>query len=171
MSLDRQTHQGEYGEAFVHVLAKAAGLQCDKRSPDRSGVDFAVGYPGEHGTVRYPQIEIQVKSWSRWPRDDDHEWWDYDGLSETQFNALAGLLQVPRYLVLVLVPDDPWEFTDADHFALHLAHAAYWVSFVDEPLIASPSKTKRRQVRVPKNNLLTVRSLLTLLSPALVEAS
>jgi len=157
--LDRNNHQGWYGECFIQALAAAAGLQCTSLKPDCNGVDLDISGPRE---VRgdFPCIKIQVKSWSV-PRESGG-FWRFNGLTEKRFNALAGPRRVPRFLFIVIVPPDVTRFAQADTNGLLLSHAAYWVSLRDRPKITRAACDRRVQVPVPRQNLLTASRLVDL---------
>jgi hypothetical protein len=123
---------------------------------DLIGVDLFV-YGTEEIGGDVPLLAIQVKSWSV-PREHDGHW-QYNGLSEKQFNRLAGPLRtIPRLLALVVVPPDATQFGDAKDDRLMLRKAAYWLSLRDREKI--PEATDRKvQVRVPQRNLLTVDTM------------
>lgn len=160
--MDRNGHQGHFGEHFTGVLAAAAGLTVAKPVPDCDGIDLNIGYPGRLGQIRYPTIQIQVKSWSVPAGSGSH--WSYDGLSERQFNTIAGReFRIPRFLVLVVVPPEQFDYAHADHEALQLSHAAYWASFHNHALVEADSATRRHRVEIPKDNLLTPKVLHDLL--------
>jgi hypothetical protein len=107
---------------------------------------------------------VQVKSWSV-PRGSDDAW-NYRGLTEKRFNALAGARRVPRFLFLVIVPSDIDAFADADEELLRLRRAAYWVSLESLNRIEDPRCDRHVPVLVPKQNLLTAKSLRTLCEDA-----
>lgn len=151
----------------MRALAAAAGLQPVKKEPDVDGSDFVIGYPGYLGRARSPLIEAQVKSWSR-PKGSQTDW-RFRGLTERQFNNLAGKFTLPRFLFLVIVPNDAAKYTDAGPDALRLNHAVYWASLRCLAPIDNPSKTRKKLVEVPKTNLLTVTSLLELLASVRAE--
>lgn len=170
LPLDHSNHQGKYGEAFVRVLAAAAGLTVAVPDPDYDGVDFFLGYPGARGTKYRPGIDVQVKSWRSPEGTATH--WRYR-LTAGHFNELAGYFDTPRFLFLVVVPNDLGLYAAADPDCLRLRHAGYWTSLQDvEPMWHLPSD-KKVSVSVPKENLLTVESLLTLMTrpDAQVEVS
>jgi hypothetical protein len=160
-ALDRNNHQGWYGESFVRVLAAAAGFGVAKPEPDVAGIDLHIVGMTEVGDD-YPLAKVQVKSWSRAP--DEEQAWRYSGLTEKQFNVLAGSRAVPVYLFLVVVPPQATDYARADQDHLRLARAAYWVSFANEPRIPNPSAQRRVTVQVPRTQLLTVESLAELCS-------
>jgi Domain of unknown function (DUF4365) len=159
----RSNHQGRYGEAYFHVLATAAGVVANKVEYDIEGVDFFVSLPRAVRGVRFPKIEVQVKSESAPKRSADSTVWKYTGLDEPRFNNLAGAgFSTPRFLVLVTVPEEPSAYTQATAHALRLNHAAYWVSLEDRLEIPDPNPSRRVRVEIPTANLLTVESLLAL---------
>jgi len=161
LPIDHNKHQGEYGEALVRVLATAAGLMVAKPEPDYDGIDFFLRYPGARGTPYRPQIDVQVKS-TRSPEGSATHW--RYRLEAKHFNQLAGVYEdVPRFLILVIVPPDLAGYTAVDEHNLRLHHAGYWVSLHDhEPNWEIPVSQKVG-VDIPKVNLLTVESLLGLM--------
>lgn len=161
LSLERNVHQGHFGEHFTRVLAAAAGLTVSKPDPDYGGIDLRIGYPGTFGKLRHPSIDVQIKSWSRPEGTEKH--WSYPGLSQTQFNELAGPFRCPRFLILVVVPFDAAEYAHADHDFLRLSRAAYWASFHDHDIIEAASNDKRHRVHIPRDNLVTTKTLRDLL--------
>jgi hypothetical protein len=164
--LEKNNHQGWYGECFVQVLAAAAGLACSPLTPDCTGVDFDITYPGVLGEETFPEIKVQVKSWSDPKTDpDDLTQWRYPRLTQKRFNALAGKFRVPRFLFMVVVPEVREQYADADEDRLMLSHAAYWASLEDHERIAEPSCEVRQPVLIPKANLLTTSSLISLFEP------
>ena len=161
--LDHNNHQGWYGESFVQVLAAAAGLQCAPPRPDCTGVDLDIFGTAE---VRgdFPCVRVQVKSWSV-PQKSGNAW-RYRGLTEKQFNALAGRRRIPRFLFIVIVPPDPAAFADADADLLRLSRAAYWMSLSDQDRIKDARNDRKVPILVPQQNLLTPMRLRTLCEDA-----
>ena len=101
-----------------------------------------------------------MKSWSV-PQVDGNAW-RFRGLTEKQFNILAGPQTVPTFLFLVVVPQNPRNYTRADAQRLQIHYAAYWVSFEGQPKFPDPSGDRHVPVTVPQENLLTVDSLTAL---------
>lgn len=170
--LDTHNHQGKFGQDYIRALASAAGLLVYEYDAEHAGIDLGFRFPGSPGRSASPAIEVQVKSWSKWsrPRPVDGEW-HFDGLSEQQFNRLAGPdYTVPRYLFLVSVPTRRTEYARFESGGMVLQHLAYYRSLEDEEPVADPSPDRRRPVRIPHRNVLTIRSLLDLLNSTLVGA-
>jgi len=166
MALEDRVWQGHYGEAFVRGLACAAGLVTSKKDLDVDGVDIQIGFPGWLASVRHPAIEAQVKSWSE-PNFDEVNY-RYP-LEISNYDNLVGSVgtdfPLPRFLFLVIVPEDKNGYTSASNDCLLLHHAAYWVSLMEEIPAAQLPNTSSKTVYVPRRNLLTVDALLDLLSP------
>jgi hypothetical protein len=163
--LDSRNHQGKFGEDYIRVLASAAGLIVYTPDKDVDGVDFSLRLPARTGAAAYPAIDVQVKSWSR-PQKSGGTW-RFNGLTEVQFNKLAGSdYTVPRYLFLVVVPDDPRQYAEISADGMLLRFQGYYLSLSEETLIDNPNSNRKRAVHVPIGNVLTVRTLLTLMFPA-----
>jgi hypothetical protein len=159
--LDARNHQGKFGEDYIRVLASATGLIVYGPDKDYDGVDFLLRWPGRAS----PGIDVQVKSWSR-PRKSGGTW-RFDGLNEVQFNKLAGSgYTVPRYLFIVVVPDDSRQYAEISAEGMLLRFQGYYLSLSEEILINNPNSARKRTVHVPIGNILTVGTLLTLMFPA-----
>jgi hypothetical protein len=66
---------------------------------------------------------------------------------------------VPRFLFLVLVPADAREYAALSTDGMLLRHLGYFVSLRADAPIEYPDGGRRRPVRVPKANVLTVATL------------
>ncbi len=155
-------HKGAFGEQFVQTLANAANLNVSQ-SRDRLGIDWELTYPGRGGTRRHPKILAQVKCWNRPEGAGDS--WRYP-LRVHNFNLLSGRdWYEPRFLFLVVVPEDESKWVRADHDGLLLRYAAYWACFHDSAPLEGRPKDSTFTVSVPKANLLTVQTLHHLFGP------
>lgn len=159
-----RNHQGRYGEAYFHALATAAGAVVlpMKGGDDIEGIDFIVSLPREVRGRRYPKIEVQVKTASAPRLAADGTAWKFRGLNERQYNDLTSWDQLPRYLVMLVVPKEHGDYARVTHDALELRHVGYWLSLADHQPIVDPSTTRKVSVDIPVGNLLTVKSLLSL---------
>jgi hypothetical protein len=165
--LDARNLQGKFGEDYIRVLASAVGLLVYTPDKDYDGVDFLLRWPGRIGAAASPAIDVQVKSWSR-PRKSGGTW-RFNGLTEVQFNKLAGRdYTVPRYLFLVVVPDDPGQYSQISPDGMLLRYQGYYLSLREEALFSEPSSARRPTLHVPIGNILTAHTLKTLMLPARV---
>ncbi|APE24554.1 MULTISPECIES: DUF4365 domain-containing protein [Streptomyces] len=149
--MEHNNHQGWYGETFVAAIAAAAGFQVAVPYPD-IGKDMILGRDHED-----PELDVQIALQVKTRRIGDLD--PAGGLKITltidQFKRLRGRRQVPCYLVVVLVPQDPAAYVRVSGFELVLWHSAYWVSLEDRPLPIQQGQ-KSVTVTVPRENLLTV---------------
>ncbi|MFF3956317.1 DUF4365 domain-containing protein [Streptomyces sp. NPDC001890] len=152
--MEHNNHQGWYGETFVAAIAAAAGFQVAVPYPD-IGKDMILGRDHED-----PELDVQIALQVKTRRMGDLDL--TDGLKITltidQFKRLRGRRQVPCYLVVVLVPQDPATYIRVSELELVLWHSAYWVSLEDRPLPIQQGQ-KSVTVTVPRENLLTVDAL------------
>ncbi|MEV0680549.1 DUF4365 domain-containing protein [Actinosynnema sp. NPDC050436] len=161
MGMNPEHWQGNFGEAYVALMAAASGLTVSRTHPDVDGADLVVGYKGQAGRTRHPKIEIQVKTWSR-PESDDMRW-KYRMLSR-QYNELAGDdYGLPRILVVVIVPANPEDYVSAGEHAITVRNLAYWVSLEHQARVDA-KRQHTVAVDIPLGNLLTTRTLLDLVS-------
>jgi uncharacterized protein DUF4365 len=163
-----RNHQGRYGEAYFHALATAAGTVAIRiaGADDIEGVDFIVKLPYKVRGTRYPKVEIQVKTASAPRLSADGSVWKFRGLDEVGFSDLAGEdFQVPRFLVMLAVPQDHGEYACVTGTALELRNVAYWLSLADRRPIVDPSRTRKVTVDIPVENRLTIQSLLAMFEP------
>jgi hypothetical protein len=164
MELNRNQHQGLFGESYIQVLASAAGLTVARKNLDVDGVDFTIGYVGDLGSMRHPEIQVQVKTWAHRSAVWRDGGWKYR-LRAKHFNELAGRrFMLPRFLVLVVVPDEWTDYAVVREGVTELSHCAYWRSVLDhDPVNLDPAAMI--PVDVPGANLLTVEALLALMKP------
>ncbi len=156
--LDANQHQGKFGEDYVRVLASAAGLLVLKDDLDVDGIDLGFRATGRPGRVCSPMIEAQVKTWSA--PFVSSGYLIYRGLSEWQFNKLAGPdFTVPRFLFVICVPADNLRYAVPMTDGMILRHLGYFVSLRAEEPIKDPDRRRKRPVKVPTANVLTASTL------------
>lgn len=87
---------------------------CGSSWPKKSSTPLTATDKDKLGRLRHPNIEVQVKSWSKRIAVEQHGYWKYH-LRTRHYNELAGTdFMVPRFLVLVIVPDDWHEYANQD---------------------------------------------------------
>lgn len=159
-------YRGAFAESYVRTLALAAGLNVLRAEVDDDGVDVMIRYSGRVGPLASPGIDVQIKSWSS--PSGSASAWHYDGLNQQQYDQLVGHdYQMPRYLVLLIVPDDHRRLAELHGDGLLLRHHAYYTSIAGEARIPHPRSGSSRRVHVPRANLLTPVALRGLLRPDL----
>jgi hypothetical protein len=152
LGLDPNNLQGQYGESLMMTLAASSGLTWSTRNLDRDGVDLSLHYPGRLPSgVRYPQLDIQVKTESSPSISKGHisyqlrrkNYEDLRGVIGTDFSA-------PRLLVVVTAPRDSGRIAGRGSDFFVFRHSAYWHSLMDAP--AMPESQDSKVVHVPLNN-------------------
>jgi hypothetical protein len=165
--MEHNNHQGWFGEAFVGVLAAAAGLQHAKPHPD-FGIDLVVTRSDPDPAID-SRIELQIKAQRVWDPTTLG-----DGVTikieAHQYLRLIGTRQVPAFLIAVVVPQDPVHYARASEQSLQLNHSAYWVSLAHNPYPLKEDQ-KRVSVKVPSKNLLTSAVIHELLDHAIAPGA
>lgn len=120
-----------FSHAYVRAVAHAAGyfVQEANRHLDADGVDLTMFSRGPGGTVRSPRLDLQVKGTAR-PSSEDPFPFDlpvksYDELRSDDF-------QVPRILVVVILPEDVAHWVSASEQEPVMRHCGYWKSLQGE---------------------------------------
>lgn len=152
MDINQQKEQ--FSNAYVRAVAAVAGFTCYKPEPDVDSVDWCIAAVGGRGTTRSPKVELQLKCTSRDVMDDKVIGYplkikNYDDLRADNY-------QVPRILVIVLVPDklEDWLRQSEDEMAMR--HCGYWVSLRSQPQTDNEASVT---VRIPRVQQFTVDSL------------
>ncbi|MER5561337.1 DUF4365 domain-containing protein [Streptomyces sp. NPDC002506] len=149
--MERNNHQGWFGEAFIGVLAAAAGLQHAKPQPDL-GIDLEVRRD-DPDPSKDARIDFQIKT-QRVPDPLSLGEGITVRLEAHQYRRLIGMRQVPAILIAVVVPQESADYTNASEQSLQLNHSAYWVSLAHDPHPLKEDQ-QRLNVTVPSKNLLT----------------
>ncbi|MFD9503921.1 DUF4365 domain-containing protein [Streptomyces sp. NPDC060035] len=170
VGLNSEVWQGHFAEGLVWALSCAAGLNPGKRSLDVDGVDIQIGFPGMVGTTRYPLIEAQVKSCCNPKYVEDN--FSYS-IPVKNYNDLIGTvgeeLPLRRYLFLAHTPPEKTSYVISSPDSSNFHHAIYWVNLMDRDAI-DPDKQANKSVHVPRENLLTVETLIQLVKGELTES-
>ncbi|NJK32146.1 MAG: DUF4365 domain-containing protein [Deltaproteobacteria bacterium] len=160
--MSRNNLQSEFGNAYVRAVAHAAGffVQESGRMLDHDGVDLTIfrrtdGRTG--GVVTSPRLDLQVKS-TMGPVTNATFPFD---LEVKNYNELRDVThQVPRILVLVVVPPSQSEWLSATEEQLLLRYCAYWKSLREAQETAN-AKTQR--IWIDRSNCFHVAQLQTIM--------
>lgn len=167
LSVDPRLHQGHFGEQFIRVLAAAAGMVISRPEPDVTGHDYTLEYTGQIDNVRHPPIQFQVKSWRQAAAHRREHHWKYR-MEAKHFNELAGgVVGIPRFLALVIVPDDAREYATNQDAGVLLRQRAYWATLADRPQV--PDDGSKVPVDIPVRNVLGADTLLELVERSVRE--
>jgi hypothetical protein len=140
--------KAEFSHAYVRAIAHAAGyfVQEANRIFDSDGVDITLLARGPGGVVRSPRLDVQLKATAEPIQDDPFPF----ALDVKNYNELRSEdLQVPRILVVVVVPSEPGMWVSASEQELILRHCGYWSSFRGW---APTENTSTLRVRIPRSS-------------------
>jgi hypothetical protein len=156
MSLNFQ--QEEFSRAYVHAVATVAGFKVyPPATPDDDSVDLSIGTRGIFGKIRSPRIDIQLKCWQG---AVDGETLSY-ALPVKNYEELRHEdYQVPRILVVVVVPVLLDEWITQSLNDLVLRRCGYWLSLRGE---LETANTTSVTVHIPVANVFSVSALSRLL--------
>ena len=154
IGIDRNSQQGDFGEAWLEVVAAGAGLLHSRGTTlDREKADVELVFPGKLGNSSYPTVKAQVKTTSslRDTASGDHV---YD-LDVNAYNVLVAMDHVVRRILVV------FDTSQADLYRVTyegtlLLGKGLWVSLEGLPESAN---TNTVAVTLPASNTLDRASL------------
>ena len=131
MPMDESQQKEQFSNAYVRAVAATAGYNVYKPEVDDDSIDWGIGASGGGGTVRSPRVELQLKCTGRDVLADGHVAYplkrkNYDELRFDDY-------QVPRILVVVLVPPEVPDWLSQSEESLALHHCGYWLSLRSRP--------------------------------------
>lgn len=152
--------KSEFSQAYVRAVAHAAGyfVQEANRGFDNDGVDVTLLRRGAGGAVRSPRLDLQLKATATPVTEDpfpyDLEVHNYDQLR-------SEVLQVPRILVVVVVPTDASDWVSANEEQLVVRHCGYWKSLRGAAPTLNSTTVRMRLERKAQLNVSELQSIMT----------
>lgn len=156
--MTEQDRKEEFSVALVHAIAATAGYCIGTLSKDRDSIDLLL-VADKNTLKRSPMISVQLKCSSQdFPSTDD----DFSfPLEKKNYDDLREETTLPRLLLVVRVPAEPWIiFTEQK---TELFKCCYWRSLLGEP---ASENTTSVTVKIPRANVLTTESLVALMTKA-----
>jgi hypothetical protein len=142
-----------FSKAYVRAVAAVAGCSVDQPEDDYDSTDLRLKARIIEGAVSYPQLDLQLKCTSRDVIDADCIRYP---LILKNYNDLRINCQVPRILVVVLVPENIAEWLEQSEQQMSIRYCAYWVSLRGFP---ATGNIKSVTVELPRSNLFTVEAI------------
>jgi len=159
MDISKQKEQ--FSVAYVNAIAALVGLNNAQLSVDDDSVDLLLKGKGFSGKVRNPQVELQLKCTSRSLVSGEVIKFP---LSLKNYNDLRGDDVVcPRYLVVLMVPDQVDEWSEQLDDEIVLRNSCYWVSIRNHPKTNNSTSVT---IDIPIDQKLTKGALLNLMNLA-----
>lgn len=159
--MDENQKKEQFSRAYVKAVCAQAGLNTSEPAVDHDSVDLIVQARGLETKIRNPQIEAQLKCTKR---DTGSEGSFHFQLSKKNYDDLRGLnVFSPRYLFVLVVPEEPHEWLTCDPSVSEIRYCCYWYSLRG----ASESRNRRNvSIEIPRSQILTAESLKELLQQA-----
>ena len=134
--------------SYVRLVCSLAGFSCSRPELDIDSVDLLIHASGQF-SARSPSVGLQLKATA------DQSVLRPDrlaiSLGRKNYDDLRRPTQVPRFLVVMLLPTEPAEWFGQTEEALTVRRGAYWVSLLRAPATAQQTIT----VDLPRTNLFT----------------
>lgn len=159
--MDINQKKEQFNKAYICAIAAQAGINHSQPTVDDDSIDLELFGKGFSGQVRNPRIEIQLKCTSRDViRDSSLKF----ALSKKNYDDLrATNISSPRYLLVLIVPDDSAEWISHNQDEMLMKHSCYWVSIRDFP---ESENTSSVTIDIPLSQKVTHDSLRVLLDNA-----
>ncbi len=141
--------------AYVRAIAGFAGYSISEENYDRDGIDLRI----HAGGYMNPAIGIQLKATTRLGGVRPDGSYRYS-LKIDNYRRLIRPSQVPRYLVVLALPEDTLEWLSVSDEELVMRRCGYWVSLLGKEPSANRSTVT---VNIPAINRLDMDSLKKLL--------
>lgn len=161
--LSNELIREELSVAYLHAVAAKAGYSWESTRVDRDGIDgrvFARGRISDEAVFASPIIGFQLKETSSVQDFADPI---HFKLKQKNYEDLRARSVHPRYLALLLLPNDPEDWLKLDINQMAMKRCMYWHSLAKAP--PSPNETSTT-VLVSRANLLDVRALQSLMHAA-----
>ena len=142
--------QEQLSLVYVRAVTYRAGFRLSFPEKDDHGIDGTIVDPNRRGVNR---VDFQLKATTQYAINDDHIVYD---LRVEDYNRLIIADDVPRVLIVYIMPDDPGEWLAQSADELCLRKCAYWLSLMGEPPSAN---TSTRRVFVPLANVFSCDGL------------
>ena len=160
--MDISSRKAQFSIAYVKAIAAQIGLNPSIDDIDNDSVDITfkgVGFKG--GMFRNPHIEVQLKCTSQGVLKEGIVKYP---LKIKNYNDLRGEdVVAPRYLMVLIVPDNPDEWTNIKKDSLTLFNCCYWASLRYLP---DTSNTTNVTVEISTEQKVTPDSLMDLMMKA-----
>lgn len=142
-----------FSKAYVRAVAAVAGFSVSQPEVDDDSIDLKIVARGGEGVVFSPELNLQLKCTSRDVLDGQFIRYP---VRIKNYRDLIVNSQVPRLLVVVLVPENLENWLQQSEDEMCMRHCAYWVSLRGQP---ERLNTANVTVELSRSNQFTVEAL------------
>ncbi|MFN0146754.1 MAG: DUF4365 domain-containing protein [Dehalococcoidia bacterium] len=154
--MPRANQLEEFSRAYFHAVSATAGLAIAIPSVDHDSIDYTVS----SGVGNRPKLDVQLKCTSRPALVGAALAYE---LPLKNYEELRIRTQVPRILVVVVVPPDIGRWTHQTERRLIMRKCAYWRSLRDYPDTTNSASVT---IRIERTRILTPKALTSLMHEA-----
>ena len=159
--LSEQDAEAELSYAYLHAVAAHANMCCQisNRHQDNAGIDATITSWGPFSHSAYHRevdFKIQLKATIKTLTTVRGKLAYFVDGAKQYADLTAERFVVPRFLVVLCLPQQKTEWLRIDGESLALKKCAYWVSLRGAP--ASPNDTGQT-IRIPCNQLLDAAAM------------
>lgn len=161
--LSEEKIREELSIAYLHAVAARAGYAWEPTRVDLDGIDGWIRSRGRisaDARIHSPMIGFQLKATSTIQGSSDPIGF---ALKQKNYDDLRKQYAEPRYLALLLLPEDPEDWLKLDANEMVMRRCMYWHSLAKAAGTDNASSTT---VYLSRNNVLDVRSLRGLMMDA-----
>lgn len=152
MDIGKQKEQ--FSLAYIYAMAAQAGLNPSIPQVDDDSIDLQLSGKGFPGPFRSPMVQLQLKCTSQDVISGEVIKFK---LSRKNYDDLRGANVIcPRYLVVLLVPDENSSWIEHHDAFMSLHNKCYWISLRDYPATSNDTSVV---VNIPVAQRLTTSSL------------
>jgi len=126
--------KAEFSHAYVRAVVHAAGyfVQEANRNMDSEGVDLTLFARGAGGVVTAIRLDVHLKATAKERGNQDSFPLDLDVKNYNELRTES--LQIPRILVVVVVPSETPMWVSASQDELTIRNCGYWMSLRGMPI-------------------------------------
>jgi len=145
--------QEELSKACLQAVVFKAGYNWSRPQVDTYGIDGTIVAPAQRGVKR---VDFQLKATTRYEiRGSDLA---YD-LRVADYNRLVLEDDIPRVLLLYVMPEDPEQWLAQSEEETCLRRCLYWLSLMGRP---ASSNVSTERVYVPRSHFLDQAGLVNM---------
>lgn len=152
--MDIAKKKEQFNVAYIYAMAAQAGLNPSQLQVDDDSIDIQLSGKGFLGRIRNPMVQLQLKCTSQDVISGEVIKF---ALSRKNYDDLRGQNVIcPRYLVVLLVPEENDSWIQHHDAFMSLHNTCYWLSLKDFPTTSNSTSVT---VDIPLSQRLTTASL------------
>lgn len=159
--MDIKQQKEQFSIAYVNAMAAKVGLSNAGWSVDEDSIDLSLKGRGYKGKIRSPQLDLQLKCTSQknLVKGDKISF----PLKKKNYDDLRGTVMCPRYLAVLIVPENVESWLEPKSDYIILRNICYWISIREYPETYNKTSVT---IDIPLSQKLNCESLQLLMEKA-----